>query len=267
MSTNGIKETETIDKRLKKIAGVSGKIVLTVGILYVGIDWLKRSLEERKGCWLITTVNGKSTSCRMSRHMCSKITLSSTAPCVNENTFDIYNAVVFLINTFNRPTDDNLLKGLLIALNIEVLPSTDEIPNIIKTKFDVLDTFTKEHLNEMKTMNLCAHDLGVESNKIPYCRMCDPQALPSNTTFVNTDGLSSNMTFHGVEDPNVLDLLSDVVTSTGKNIFDNVFSFGWSILKYGVWLLLALVIIAVYVFFYKKIFKMSVASIGSSRDL
>lgn len=261
LSKAGIKETTTIGNRLKKLTSNSGKIALAVGVLYIGVDWLKTSLENRKGCWLVTTINNKTTSCRMSRNTCgiiegkkdSKIT---PPECTNRDTLDIYNAVIFLINVING-SDTALKDSLKTELGIDTL---DNVSGIVKDKIQQLDTFTKVNIDKMKTMNMCAVHTDIESGKLPYCRMCDPVAHPSSTNFVNVNGLSSNMTLHCVEDPSVLELLSDIVATTGKNIYESALSIGSiipKVLKYGGWFILLAIIIAVVSFVYLNFFRHS----------
>lgn len=46
----------------------TGSAVLAIGTVSVVGDWLKTELEKRKGCWLLTTINNKTSSCRLSRN-------------------------------------------------------------------------------------------------------------------------------------------------------------------------------------------------------
>lgn len=70
MSKNGARAIDTIGKRIKNILGSVLKVGLIIGALVLGANWLEEALKRRKGCWLLTTINNKTSSCRLSRNTC-----------------------------------------------------------------------------------------------------------------------------------------------------------------------------------------------------
>src|SRR5699024_2949517 len=84
---------------------------------------------------------------------------------------------------------------------------------------------------------------GYENSKVPPCRTCNLSADPLTTEFANANFLGENVSLQCVQGSTVLDVIGDILTTTGTNLLDGVSS----ILKYLGYGALALIIIVVIV--------------------
>lgn len=152
-----------------------------------------------------------------------------------------------------KPIDD--LKRIEMTAALQLQSNTEEeiILQAIKVNFEVVQTFVMKNTNLIDDIDLCRiRSKYIEDGDVPYCRMCDPDALPTTTQYVNTQELAENITLKCVEDPSVLDLLTDVVLTTGENIFKEMFSWSTNLLRYAVIIIIAIIIIVASGFFYNK---------------
>lgn len=194
-------------------------IALTIGTVYVGVDWLSKATEARKGCYMITTINNKTTSCKIAAHTCtgdrSSNLCTSAVP-------EYYNVTLVLMTISEMPNTDNLKTELCSKLNIDPKDLASSLKTIIDTKFDVVKSFVVS-LNKRPTLNVCGlRSDQVENGVIPDCRMCSPSANPTSTTFIDPAQFPDNMTFQCVVNPSVLDTIMDAAASTATDLWEGV---------------------------------------------
>lgn len=263
LSPKALKETESISKKLQKFTVNGGKIAIVTGVVILGVNWLQKSLESRKGCFLVSTINNKATSCRLSRLTCpftdttTSIEKDQINVCAtNVQTLKLRNPMLILIKIVNYPNGTPLKADLARHLSVTVEELNTTLQKLVTERFEEILIFIDTCSSVMDTVDICKEtNAAIENGKIPNCRMCDPQADVKSTTFVDTSKLATNMTLHCESDPSLLDLLSDIAVSTGKNIFDNIWSIGTNIVKYGAIAAVFLLLILVVIFVYNKFIK------------
>lgn len=237
-------------------------ITLTLGAAYLGTDWIINTTKERTGCFMVTVIGGKTSSCKVSSFTCLDAAKDSGAKCKNF-TDGFYNLTIILLSIVELDHNNKLYKGLASALgynpNDKLFDLSTKVHEIVTTKFDQLKTFWAKSIDDGSAKSLTINPCSVkhpdiENGIIPPCRMCDTTASPTSTKYIDASQLAYNITFQCVPNPSLLDTITDVVATTGVDIFKEIKSTISGSFKYIGLGLLLLTIIAIIVFCAFKFF-------------
>lgn len=194
-------------------------IALTIGAVYVGVDWISKATAARKGCYMLTTINNKTTSCKMGRFTCSGDASSNL--CSNQNHYN-FNTTLILMAYAQYPNNDQIKIDLCKQLNIKPEDLASSLKMIIDEKFDIAAEFI-DQLKVVPTINVCdIKSSQVENGIIPDCRVCSPSANPTSTMFIDSNAYPENVTFQCVTNPSILDTITDAAISTATDLWDGV---------------------------------------------
>lgn len=217
MSKSAAKDVKKVESNLYKYFKTGTKIVLTVGVVYVGVDWLIKTNEKRKGCFMLTTINGKTTSCKVQTYSCVG---SGGDMCTSALPY--YNITLVLIKIASMPDTDALKIKVAAAAGVQPSALSSSLANVIDTKYSEITTVIADATNK-PTFVICelSHP-DVEKGEIPPCRMCSPSDTPISTSYIDPKQYPDNVTFQCSPNPSLLDTLADVVKNTGKDLFDGI---------------------------------------------
>lgn len=219
--------SDTAKRDLKKVEGNLSKyfkqgtvIALTIGAVYVGVDWITKSTEQRKGCFMLTTIDGKTTSCKVVSYSCVG---KGGEACTSVGNY--YNVTIWLIAIAALPDTDQRKIQLCTQLNIEPKDMEKSLKSIIDTNYEKAASTieTMERNNQNVKPDICkVKNANIEGGVIPPCRMCSPTANPTSTMYIDPSQYGENITFQCVENPTILDTIADASISTGKNLWEGV---------------------------------------------
>ncbi|KAE9522032.1 hypothetical protein AGLY_017552 [Aphis glycines] len=239
-------------------------LALTVGGVTVGADWLVRGLADRRGCWMVRTINNKTTSCRVSAYTCgggggggNEHTNAAAATCSDDMSL-YYNATLTFVHVCQLPdTDPEKIKlAKLLDVSADTLFQTKA--KLLESKFNTIHTFAASYADR-SAIGVCKAYADIEGGIVPYCRMCDPTADPRSTRYVEASLFGSNLTFKCVDNPTVLDVMSDLVHSTGKNLWNGIVSIpstvGRTVRNMGLFVLITMVLSIIYVLLRNCLFR------------
>lgn len=122
MSKTAATDIKKIENNLFKYFKQGTTIALTLGVIYVAVDWLVKTTEKRKGCFMLTTISGKTTSCKVQAYSCIG---SEGDLCTS--TLSYYNTTLVLMKIATL-ADDNELK-IKVAQAAGVDPSAMFVSN------------------------------------------------------------------------------------------------------------------------------------------
>lgn len=251
-----------VESNLFKYFATGTKVTLTIGVIVVGTNWVLKATEERKGCFMLTTINNKTSSCKVQQYSC----VGSGGNMCNDN-FNYLNATLALIRIAELPDDDKL------KIAIAKIAKTEA--RLLK---DNLGTYIDGYYTNMYNIVKVAHDNGslpaldycklsnptVENGVIPPCRLCDPAANPLSTSFIDPAQYADNITFQCVANPSILETISDAIIATGENLLDGITS-GLSTLLKPILIGLAVILVVVLIItIIWKVIKSSAAKITDS---
>lgn len=276
LSDSSLQELNHFQKNWKRYAG-AGSVALVIGTVTVTDSWFKDALAARRGCWMVKTVNGKSTSCRVSSFTCGDVSSSTgntqTVKLCKTDEIGFYNVTVQFMYIAHSKNGTNVKENLSYKLGVYSYDLYDKAVDLLRDKFDIIESFVRRSIGDGSlpiVADVCSlHHYYIEDNKIPYCRVCDSTADPKSTQFIDPKQLPENVTFKCVADPSLVDLLTDMAVTTGHNLWESVVSASSSVfkyLKYGalVTIILALVI-AIYFIFSKFIVGSESTSFGQQQ--
>lgn len=247
MSNTAKSDLKKIESSLMRRFKEGTTIALTIGVIVVGVDWVTKALEARKGCFLVTNINNKVTSCKIQDFSC--INQSKGNFCTN--TPPVYNTTLQLIAISELPdTDETKIKIAKLA-ELDASKLKDNLDQIIDKHFKEADKIIKD-LSKKFTVNTCvAKNEKIEGGKVPPCRLCSPTANPTSTEFVDPAQYADNVTFKCVVNPSILEVITDAAIATGVDLFDVVSKSLFQLLKPlmilgAILLLIAIIIYAVF---------------------
>lgn len=235
------KISETARRDLKKVESnlyrhfkEGAVIALTIGTVIVGTDWIAKATAARTGCFMVTTINGKTTSCKVTSCTCTNNVVDNNA-C--SGTLDYYNITLVIMNLASSADSDP--NKIALAAAVGVVPSrmNAELVNIMDNHYPAAAAAVgKMDSRTFRAFSVCGvKNNAVENGVVPPCRMCDPTADPVSTAFIDPTQYGDNVTFQCVTNPSVLDTISDTVVSTGKDLWVGVSDvFSWSLKQIGI---------------------------------
>jgi hypothetical protein len=209
-------QLDRVQSNLLKAFKVGTTVTLTFGAIYVTADWIKKALEERKGCHLLTTINGKTTSCKINSFSCIG---SGGVSCSSTPTYR--NITLNLMYIANLPNSDALKINVATAVGFSADKLRDKLTEIIDTKFKEASTVIRnETIPSFEPCSVTHPD--IDNGKVPPCRMCSTSALPTSTQYIDPKDLATNVALQCVTNPSVLDVVADTFVNTGKNLLEGI---------------------------------------------
>lgn len=218
MSTTAAKDIKTVEGNLFKYAKQGTTLALTLGAVYVGIDWLTKATEQRKGCFMLTTINGQTTSCKVQAYSCI-----GTGGNMCSSSVQSYNTTLRLLYV-STLTDTNPAKIRLAAAGgVDVSEFTSKLAQIIDNKYAELEDAVRTEYNwPLDVCGLVHPD--IEGGKVPPCRMCSPSDNPISTTYIDPSQFADNITFTCSINPSLLDTIADASKKLGVDLLSGVSS-------------------------------------------
>lgn len=224
-------------------------IALTIGGVVIGLNWLKKAANDRNGCWLVSKVNGKTTSCKISGYTCMSDsspnnTCDSSPQVVNTNL-----VLMHLVNSGSEQQKTDFAEKTGVA--VEDLKPENFLNLLSSDKYPDIDEYISGLENPYMTgQPICTGTInGYENGQVPPCRCCDTTADPRTTAFANPKNLGANISMKCVTDATILDVIGDIVTTTGENLLDGA----TSLIKY-LGIAAAVIVLLIIIVFVGKIF-------------
>lgn len=243
-------EANKIESNLFKYFKEGAVISLVLGTVVVSAGWLLRETEKRKGCFLVRTDGTGTSSCKLINLSCNPYVQG--CECANQSN-KYYNTTLMAMIISKLENTSDIKKDCASSVGVLTNMFEENLKLILDTKFDKLDKFVKSMkdppVNPSDICKLIHTD--VEDAKIPPCRACDPSAHPTSTTFIDSSTLPANYTLKCVTNPSILDTVTDIFQSTGKNIFDIGNTVSGSFKKIGLFAIILTFLIAIIAFIIK----------------
>lgn len=246
-----VAKIKNAESKFLKYGKPGAAIALTIGVAYVVVDGLTKATSERTGCFMVTTINGKTQSCKVSSLTCSS-EASTGNLCGNASEKYELNVVLALLSL--ETTDNNTQTYKDEICKIAGIAQADymtKFNDIINNgKFSEIFDYVQKNIKGLTDGNkktICSiSTIADVDKKLPLCRMCDPAAAPLSTTFVDSSHLADNITFE-CRNPTILDTIIDIGKSTGQDLLSSVANSIWTFAKpfaiaAGVFALVAFVI-------------------------
>lgn len=224
------------------------KIALTIGVAVIGVNWVRKAVQQAKGCHMLTVIDNKTTSCKVAAYSC----VGEDGNMCSQK-LDHTNATLALMVVVAMPDTDALKIKLATATGIAVDELEDNITKIIDTKYEKIYETIHANKDEIPKFNICdIKNDKVEGGLIPPCRLCSPSDNPISTTFIDPKDYADNITFQCVDNPSILSVISDAAKTTGKDLFAGISNTLFSILKPFIIAMVAIVFIIVLISFIIK---------------
>lgn len=210
----------TVTKTLTKRLGQGAAVALVIGATVITADWAITATERRKGCFMMTTINGKSTSCKVAAFTCQgpkEGDLCSSQP-------NYYNATLVLMHVAQMSNDDPIKAKLATAVSLKPEQLKEKLAWVLDNKYtDAVDAITAMGDSRPRVTGICEiTDPQIEGGVVPACRICSPSDDPSKTTFIDSNQYGDNISFYCSINPTILDTIADAAVSTGINLWDGL---------------------------------------------
>lgn len=244
-------ELKTVESNLTKRFKQGTVIALTIGTIYVGVDWLSKATQARKGCFMLSTINNKVSSCKVAAFSCAS-SVDTTNACSSVPA--AYNTTLVLMAIAELDDSDQRKIDVATAAGAVVSSLKQDLAIVIDKSYEKVSAVVAA-MHSKPTVNVCSivHP-AIENGKVPPCRMCSPSDNPTSTTFIDPSQYAENITFRCVVNPSVLDTITDAVVNTGANLWQGVNStiFG-SIKRFGIIFAILLILVLV-IWFASRLF-------------
>lgn len=219
LSTTGKNNVAKAESNLLKHFALGTKIAITIGVVTVGVGWAIKDTQDNEGCFMCTTINNRTTSCKIQKYSCGKygnqgMFCSQVPP--------LYNVTIILMTLANRPNDDTHKISVCEAAGIQPSEMSNKLTTIIDSKFPEVSAVIKKIAGDIPTSPCTITHPQIDNGVVPACRMCSPTASPTSTEFIDPQQYGDNITFVCRSNPSILDTITDVALSTGKNLFDGI---------------------------------------------
>ena len=257
LSNTAKAKVQKVESNLLKYYKPGAVIAVTVGVIVVAADWITKTMEQRTGCFAFITINGKTSSCKISALSCSNT--RNDGPCSNLSLTNYYNPTLVLMRIAELPNDDQRKIDVANAANVSPNELEDRLGSLMISKYEAMVSVVKS-MTDKPSLEYCKiFNTNIENGKIPTCRMCDTSADPISTRFLNPDQLADNITFRCIEEPTVLSVITDAAITTGKNLFDGVTGIvsgaSGSLQGFGIILIIGAILVLAFIIIYKFVIK------------
>ena len=238
LSEKAKKDVVKIETRLLNFFKLGAYAALGIGGAIAGVGWLHRATEARKGCHMVTTIDGKLTSCKIAALSCvnGKPDTTSTQHtgvknCNQKVPLGLYNTTHALIRLVSLEDSAELKQDLARATKIPVAELYDKLDVIISNKLadasEVVEKATAYH----NYNNICAATHPKVTIDVPECRMCSSDVDQGSLLYIDPFLYDNdNITFQCVTDPTYIDTIADLTLATGESFIE-----GLTTLAKGAW--------------------------------
>lgn len=237
LSTTGKRDYSKITQNLFKYFKKGTFIALTLGSVYVGVDWIAKATERRKGCFMLTTIDNKTTSCKVAAYSCiGAIEGSDMCRSISSKYYNV--TLVLMHIAADLPDTDQRKIDVAKAAGVAVSELNAKLGNVIDTKFAEVSAVIEQMGDENRPTNFKICEIthpNVEGGKVPPCRMCSPSDNPTSTTFIDSNLYGDNITFQCSVSPSIIDTIDDAIITTGKNLWEGVTGALAPLRKWLVW--------------------------------
>jgi hypothetical protein len=244
MSTETKEKIKKAESKLK----TGAKYALIIGGIIGGIGWLKSAVKKRDGCWMVSTINGQTTSCKVQSYSCASSSTDSDSACQEL----AYTNSVLQLMAISALDDNDSIKTKFLAdsgLTADDIKS-ESLGAILTDK-----TKSANYIKGIKAMasplkvDICKiSNSSIEGGVIPACRMCDIGASPTSTAYIDPTQFASNISFKCVTGSTYLDVLTDVAKSTGLDLLgssSNMSGNLGSIFKWGAIIVIIILVLLI----------------------
>lgn len=255
------KTIKKIEEKSMSIFKTGTKIGLVVGVGIIGYNWLTKATEARKGCFLVTVMNGKASSCRIAALSCvgGNDNNNCTSTYSIETLIQSNNAPLIAMYAISNPTYKARYNDALAQVSPDTkYDISDNLKDLINgetfstvfmpahNKFIAgLSTEDKTTLFNLSKLCSLTHP-AIESGSVPACRLCDTSGDVSGTEYYDSSNLAENITYRCNANPTILETISDAIISTGENMLSWGSDIG-TYLKYGIIASIAVIVLVLLV--------------------
>lgn len=245
LSNELLEELSKIERSLLEHFKPGDIIILNAGTLTVADQWLFDGTRKRKGCYMFTTIDGKISSCKVSSFTCVGIKTDEST-CKDVTNLNYRNTVLDLIAIADAD-DTNPLKIEVAKIgNVSVNEVQKFLDIIIDDEFNELYTLLQNSRENIPAFEICVvKNTNIENGVVPTCRLCSPDAQPLTTAYLDPNQYAENITFQCINDPSLIDLISDIEISTKLTLLPKSPSVQKSKINYIVWVVCTIVILIV----------------------
>ncbi|ATZ81487.1 ODV-E56-2 [Drosophila innubila nudivirus] len=245
LSNELLEELSKIERSLLEHFKLGEIIILNAGSLTVTDQWLFDGTRKRKGCYMFTNIDGKISSCKVSSFTCAGIKTDEST-CKDVTNLNYRNTVLELI-AIAAAEDTNPLKIEVAKIgNVSVDEVQQFLDIIIDEQFNELYTLLQDSRDNIPEFEICViKNTNIENGVVPTCRLCSPDAKPLTTAYLDPNQYDENVTFQCINDPSLLDLISDIEFSTKLTLLPKSSSIQKSKINYIVWVVCAIVVLIV----------------------
>lgn len=124
-------------------------IGLDIGAVVVAIDWIKTATEERKGCFMLKTIDGKTTSCKVAAYSCVGIDSNNC-----QSSLSHYNVTLMSIHLSQQADSNTLKKDICSVLEIDPKDMKSKLNEIVEDKFEKTSQFLAER-DSLPSIKIC----------------------------------------------------------------------------------------------------------------
>lgn len=224
LSTSGKRDYSKITQNLFKYFKQGTIVALTLGSVYVGVDWIAKTTERRKGCFMLTTIENKTSSCKVAAYSC--IGSSDGSEMCRTLSKRYYNTTLVLMHiAADLPDTDQRKIDVAKAAGVPANELNAKLATVIDTKFAEVSRVIEEMGEEKRPTDFKICEIkhpNVEGGNVPPCRMCSPSDNPTSTSFIDSNLYAENITFQCSVSPTIIDTIDDAIISTGKNLWEGV---------------------------------------------
>lgn len=219
-----------VTANLTKALGKGTVFVMVLGTVAVSADWAITATQRRKGCFMMTTIDGKSTSCKVAAYTCHGPKEGNL--CTREPNY--YNATLVLMHVSRLDNADPIKVKLAQAVSLTPETLKDRLSWVLDNKYtELVDAVDGMRDQRPKVTGICEiSDPQIEDGVIPPCRLCSPSDDPTKTTFIDSKQYGDNISFYCSINPTILDTIADAAVSTGVNLWQGITGGLTNILKY-----------------------------------
>lgn len=179
-------------------------------------DQLNAATKARNGCYLVQTVNNKTTACKITGRSCGSSDLSTgVTACASAILGTLgYNAYLA-----GRQSLTNTALATRITTEVGVT-LTDSNTNPL--------SLTGQQLSDLNSLanSLTASDFSTDictlANKTSGCVGCDPSAGLGTPEYCAAEGLAANYTIQCVTNSTIADTLVEAATAAGTSVLDSI---------------------------------------------
>lgn len=257
LSNSAKAKVQKVESNLLKYYKPGTVIAVTVGVIVVASDWITKTMEQRTGCFAFVTINGKTSSCKISALSCSNT--RNSVPCNNLSLANYYNPTLVLMRIAELSNEDQRKIDVANAANVSPNELENRLGSLMISKYEAMISVVNSMQNKPSLEYCKIFNKNIENGRIPTCRMCDTSADPVSTRYLNPDQLADNITFRCIEEPTVLSVITDAAITTGKNLFDGVTGIAsgasGSLQGFGIILIIGAVLVIAFIIIYNFIIK------------